>query len=83
MGDFNCHHEEWLGSRRTNSHERSARDFIDMADCRQMVVGPTHRNGGVLNLVFTDVPDLCEVVTGCRLGRSDHCYLSVKLSTAL
>ena len=35
MGDFNCHHEEWLGSRRTNSHGRSARDFCDMADCRQ------------------------------------------------
>ena len=83
MGDFNCHNEEWLGFRRTNSHGRPARDFSDMADSRQMVVGPTHRDGGVLDLVFTDVPDLCEVVIGCRLGRSDHCYLSVKLSTAL
>ena len=73
MGDFNCHHEKWLGSCCTNSHGRSARDFSDMADCRQMVVDPTHRDGGVLDLVLTDVPDLCEVVTGCSLGRSDHC----------
>ena len=83
MGDFNRHREEWLGSRHTNSHGRSARDFSDMVDCRQMVVCPTRRDGGVLDLVFTDVPDLCEVVTGCRLGRSGYCYLSVKLSTAL
>ena len=47
-------------------------------------MGPSHRDGGVLDRVLlTDVPDLCEVVTGCRLGQSDHCYLSVKLSTAL
>ena len=56
--DFNCHHSEWLGSRITDAHGVAAFDF---ADCSQLVNMPTHRADGVLDLVLTNVPDLCNV----------------------
>ena len=77
VGDFNCHHEEWLGSSRTDSHGVSARDFCNLSDCTQMVAGPTHRLGGVLDLVLTDVPDLCNVSVSAPIGRSDHSHLQI------
>ena len=61
VGDFNCHHSEWLGSRITDAHGVAAFDFATVADCFQLVNGPTHRAGGVLDLVLTNVPDLCNV----------------------
>ena len=39
----------------------AAFDFATVADCSQLVNGPTHRAGGVLDLVLTNVPDLCDV----------------------
>ena len=48
VGDFNC-------------HGVAAFDFATVADCSQLVNGPTHRAGGVLDLVLTNVPDLCNV----------------------
>ena len=83
LGDFNCHHQEWLGSPRTDSHGRMARDFSSLSDCRQLVVGPTHRDGGTLDLVLTDVPDLCKVSLGCHVGRSDHAHLSIELLVSM
>ena len=62
---------------------RAARDFCDLADCQQLVNGPTHRYGGTLDLVMTDVSDLSRVSVGGFLGRSDHSYISVNLSTSL
>lgn len=79
VGDFNCHHSEWLGSSRTDSHGVAARDFGSLSDCTQMVTGSTHRLGGVLDLVFTDVPDLCKVSVAAPIGRSDHSHLCVDL----
>ena len=52
---------EWLGSRITDVHGLAAFDFATVADCYQLVNGPTHRAGGVLDLVLTNVPYLCNV----------------------
>ena len=55
VGDFNCHHSEWLGSSITDAHGVAAFDLATVADCSQLVNGPTHRAGGVLDLVLTNV----------------------------
>ena len=83
VGDFNAHHEEWLGSSRTDQHGRSACEFSALSDCSQLVDRSTHRDGGVLDLVLTDVPDLVKVTVGSCLGGSDHCSLSVAISCSL
>ena len=80
VGDFNCHHSEWLGSRVTNSHGVAAFDFASITDCTQLVSGPTHRDGGVLDLVLTNAPDLCRVEIGSSVGRSDHASLHLSLN---
>ena len=58
LGDFNGHHQEWLGSTTTNRHGVAALDFATVSGCAQLVVGPTHARGGTLDLLMTDVPDL-------------------------
>ena len=80
VADFNCHHSEWLGSRITNAHGVAAFDFATVADCSQLVNGPTHRAGGVLDLVLTNVPDLCNVHVHGNVGRSDHASLGIALN---
>ena len=80
VGDFNCHHSEWLGSRITDAHGVAAFDFATVADCSQLVNGPTHRAGGALDLVLTNVPDLCNVHVHGNVGRSDHASLGVALN---
>ena len=61
VGDLNSHHQEWLGSTKTNSHGVAAFDFATVSGCDQLVVGPTHARGGTLDLLMTDVPDLVRV----------------------
>ena len=80
VGDLNCHHSEWLGSHITDAHGVAAFDFATVADCSQLVNGPTHRAGGVLDLVLTNVPDLCDVHVHGNVGRSDHASLGVALN---
>ena len=82
VGDFNCHHTEWLGSPRTDGHGVAAYDFATVADCTQLVRGPTHRAGGTLDLIMTNVPDLCRVVVGGPIGRSDHSHIALHLDTS-
>ena len=55
-GDLNGHHQEWLGSTTTNRHRVAAFDFATVFGCDQLVVGPTHARGGILDLLMTDVP---------------------------
>ena len=43
----------------------------------QLVNGPTHRAGGVLDLVLTNVPDLSDVHVHGNVGRSDHARLEL------
>ena len=80
VGDFNCHHTELLGSHITDAHGVAAFDFATVADCSQLVNGPTHRAGGVLDLVLTNVPDLCNVNVQGNVRRSDHASFGVTLN---
>ena len=61
MGDFNCHYSDWLGSHLTIDHGSAAYDFASELNLSQLVPGPTHQAGGVLDLVLTDVPELTVV----------------------
>ena len=74
IGDFNCHHSEWLGSRITDAHGVAAFDFATVADCSQLVSGPTHRAGGFPYV--KNVPDLCDVQVHGNVGRLDHASLN-------
>ena len=40
VGDFNCHHWEWLGSRITDAHGVAAFDFDTVAHSSQLVMDP-------------------------------------------
>ena len=68
VGDLNDHHQEWLGSTTTNSHGVAAFDFATVSGCDQLVVGPTHARGGILDLLITDVPDLFRVAVVAPIG---------------
>ena len=82
MGDLNDHHQEWLGSTTTNSHGVAAFDFATVSGYDQLVVGPTHARGGILDLLMTSVPDLVRVAVVAPLGNSDHSSLSAVISMA-
>ena len=60
-GDLNGHQQEWLGSTTTNRHGVAAFYFATVSGCDQLVVGPTHARGGILDLLMTDVPDLVRI----------------------
>ena len=68
VGDFNGHHQEWLGSTTTNSHGVAAFDPTNISGCDQLVIGPTHAGGGTLDLLMTDVPDLERVAVVAPIG---------------
>ena len=61
----------------------AAFDFATVADCSQLVNGPTHRAGGGLDLVLTNVPDLCHVHVHGNVGRSDPASLGVAMNLSL
>ena len=75
VADFNCHHPEWLGSRITDVHGVAAFDFSTVADCSQLVNGPTHRAIGVMDFFLTNESDLCDVHDQGNVGKSDHASL--------
>ena len=82
MDDLNGHHQEWLGSTTTNRHGVAAFDLATVSGCDQLVVGPTHARGGILDLMITDVPDLLWVAVLAPIGNSDHSSLSAVISIA-
>ena len=45
VGDFNGHHQEWLGSTTTNRHGVAAFGFATVSSCDQLAVGPTYARG--------------------------------------
>ena len=57
VDDLNSHHQEWLGATTTNRHGVASFDLATVSGCDQLVVGPTHARGGILDLMMTDVPD--------------------------
>ena len=82
VGDLNGHHQERLGSATTNSLGVAAFDFSTVSGCDQLVVGPIHARGGILDLLITDVPDLIQVAVVAPIGNSDHSSLSAVISMA-
>ena len=82
VGDLNGHHQEWLCSTTTNHHGVSAFDLAIVSSFNQLVVGPTHAHGGMLDLLMTDVPDLVRVAVVAPICNSDHCSLSAVISMA-
>ena len=48
-----------------------------------MVHGSTHCAGGILDLVMSDVPDLCKVRVSCSNGRSAHSHVGILLDLSL
>ena len=83
IGDFNAHHREWLGSVSvTDSHGLAALNFSSESGMDQLISEPTHQGGNVLDLVFTDVPDVVTASVGTPIGRSDHSYLSLRVEVA-
>ena len=49
--------------------------------CDQVVVGPTHAGGGILDFLMTDVLDLIQVAVAAPIGNPDHSLLSAVIST--
>ena len=80
VGDFNGHHQEWLGSTTTNPHGVVAFDFTTVSGCNQLVAGPSHARGGSLDLLMTNVPDLVRVAVVAPIGNEDHSSLSAVIS---
>ena len=82
VGDFNGHHQEWLGSTTTNRHGDVSFDFATVSSCNQLIIGPTHARGGTLNLLMTDATDLVGVAILANIGNSDHASLTAVISMA-
>ena len=80
--DFNSHHQEWLGSTTTNLHGVAGFNLATVSGRDHLVVGPTHKSGGTLNRLMTDVPDLVRVAVVAPIGNSDHSSLSSVISMA-
>ena len=76
--DLNGHHQEWLGSATTNNHGVAVFDFATVSGCDQLVVGPTHASGAILDLLMNDVPDLIRVAVVAPIGNSYHSSLSAE-----
>ena len=80
--DFNCHNQEWLGSTTTNLHGVAGFNLATVSGRDQLVVDPTHKSGGTLDRLMTDVPDLVRVAVVAPIGNSDHSSLSSVISMA-
>ena len=53
-------------------HGRTARAFASSSGCEQMATEPIYIDGGVLDLLLTDVTDVVGVRVGSPVGTSDH-----------
>ena len=82
VGNLNGYHQECLDSTTTNRRGVAAFDLATVSGCDQLVVGPTHARGGILDLLMTDIPDLVRVAVVAPIGNSDHSSLSAVISTA-
>ena len=79
FGDFNGHHSEWLGFSCTNVHGVATCDFTALSGCTQLVRGSTYRASSILDLVISDVSDLCKVRVGCPIANSDCSHVGIVL----
>jgi hypothetical protein len=76
VGDFNVHHQQWLGSSHTSSAGEEAKDFCDSFGLEQIVDFGT-RNNAVLDLCMTSLDGSVEKLP--NLNKSDHATLFVSL----
>ncbi|XP_072041215.1 uncharacterized protein [Amphiura filiformis] len=83
-GDFNCHHQEWLGSRSPTDEEgRIALNLCNSHGLTQIVNGPTHQLGNRLDLIMTDAPNLFTPnEIECNVGTSDHFLVKTALEVS-
>ena len=72
IGNVNSHQEKWLRSSTTTVHGRTARDIASSSSCNQMLTETTHIDGGLLDLVLTDAPELVGIRVGSSVGTSNH-----------
>ena len=81
IGDFNFPAVDWS----TNSgNDAKSRKFVEAINDRfltQLVQFPTHRQGNILDLVLTDLPDQIQNIENLgNLGNSDHSIISVEIA---
>jgi hypothetical protein len=76
VGDFNVHHQEWLGSRVTDAAGRRTLQLANSLGLQQIVKEPT-REDQILDLALTDLK--ATAVTFAKLGTSDHNPVLIKL----
>ena len=77
VGDLNGHHQEWLGSTNMNRHGVAAIDIATVSGYDQLVVGPTHACGGILDFLMTDVHDLVRVAVVSSMGNESLLSVAV------
>jgi hypothetical protein len=82
LGDFNCHHDSWLGSPITNHAGSAAHAFALTQSLTQLVNQPTSildvsgQAPSLLDLLLTTYPAGYQVLIQGPLGYSDHCLVS-------
>ena len=84
MGDFNLPHGNWScdGSVRGATGDegemvRSLNDFTSNHFLVQQINCPTHKDGGMLDLIFTNNGDLIYNISAIPTPRSDHFLIEV------
>ena len=84
MGDFNLPHGNWDcngGARSATGDEaemvRALNDFTSTHFLVQQVNCPTHKEGGILDLIFTNNHDLIHDLTAIPTPNSDHFIIEV------
>lgn len=71
VGDFNVHHQDWLGSRITDSAGRRTQQFSNSLGLQQIVKDLT-RGENVFDLVMTDLLAVATTLANIRVGTSGH-----------
>ncbi|KAI8518904.1 hypothetical protein Bbelb_021610 [Branchiostoma belcheri] len=79
-GDFNVHHQDWLGSRTTDAAGRLLLELSNSFGLKQIVTEPT-RESQILDLVLTDLPSSTK--TFARHGTSDHNPVLLKIDVPI
>lgn len=88
LGDFNAHHESWLGSSKTDHAGRTAHAFALTQDLTQLVHQPTRvpdivgQTPSLLDLLLTSHPAGYKVSVSAPLGSSDHCLVGATVPCA-
>ena len=89
VGDLNFPEIAWPDNSTTvDLHKKFTELFMSELDHSQMISEPTHKNGNILDLLFTNVPDLVDNLK--ILGQNEACssdhfgiMFSIKLDVSL